>query len=221
MPNLPISQLPLASSGYPDSWMVIVNYDVVPSGVTYKIPYTAVTYEPPLPYQPTYGIFTQTGNSVSVSATTVETTILDGGVGTLNVGANQFRIGDSFRAILGGTLSVGNNQTLRLKVKSGSVILADSGLQSITNITNDIFHYTIDFTIRNIGTTGVADIVTIGNFKYTKTSNGSVEGFAFNTINNTTFDTTISNTLDITAQWGSTDSTNSIITDIFTLTKIY
>lgn len=221
MPNLPISQLPLAASGYSDSWMVIVNYDLVPSGVTYKIPYTAVTYEPPLPYQPTYGVFSQTGDSIPVSATTVETTMIDGGVGTLSVGANQFRIGDSFRAILGGEMSVGNNQTLRLRVKSGSVVLADSGLQTVTNITNDIFHYTLDFTIRNIGTTGTADIVTIGNFKYTKTSNGTVEGFAFNTINNTTFDTTTSNTLDVTAQWGSTDATNSIKTDIFTLTKIY
>ena len=28
MPNLPISQLPLATSGQPESWMAIVNYDV-------------------------------------------------------------------------------------------------------------------------------------------------------------------------------------------------
>ena len=37
-----------------------------------------------------YGLFAQTANSVSVSATTVETTIIDGGVGTLSVPANGF-----------------------------------------------------------------------------------------------------------------------------------
>lgn len=43
MPNLPISQLPLATSGQPESWMAIVNYDVNPSGVTNKIYFSALT----------------------------------------------------------------------------------------------------------------------------------------------------------------------------------
>jgi hypothetical protein len=43
MPNLPISQLPLATSGQPQSWMAIVNYDVNPSGTTNKIYFSALT----------------------------------------------------------------------------------------------------------------------------------------------------------------------------------
>jgi hypothetical protein len=43
MPNLPISQLPLASSGQPESWMAIVNYDVDPSGITNKIYFSSLT----------------------------------------------------------------------------------------------------------------------------------------------------------------------------------
>jgi hypothetical protein len=43
MPNLPISQLPLATSGQPESWMAIVNYDVEPSGITNKIYFSALT----------------------------------------------------------------------------------------------------------------------------------------------------------------------------------
>jgi hypothetical protein len=43
MPNLPISQLPLATSGQPESWMAIVNYDVDPSGITNKIYFSALT----------------------------------------------------------------------------------------------------------------------------------------------------------------------------------
>jgi hypothetical protein len=54
-----------------------------------------------------------------------------------------------------------------------------------------------------------------------KTSNGVLEGFAFNQVNNTTFNTTISNTLDITVQWGAANAANSIYSDIFILNKTY
>lgn len=167
------------------------------------------------------GLFSQTGDSVPISGTTVESTLINGGVGTLSVPANGFQIGDSFRAVFGGILNVANNQTIRVRVKAGSIVLLDSGLQSISNITNDVFSLNIDFTIRQIGVPGVASIASLGTFHYTKTSNGTTQGFAFNTINNTTFDTTISNTLNVTVEWGSNDVGNSIYSDIFMLSKIY
>jgi len=43
MPNLPISQLPAAATGYSNSLMVIVNYNTVVTGQTESIPYTAIT----------------------------------------------------------------------------------------------------------------------------------------------------------------------------------
>lgn len=167
------------------------------------------------------GLFSQTGDSVPISGTTVESTLINGGVGTLSVPANGFQIGDSFRAVFGGILNVANNQTIRVRVKAGSIVLLDSGLQSISNITNDVFSLNIDFTIRQIGVPGVSSIASLGTFHYTKTSNGTTQGFAFNTINNTTFDTTISNTLNVTVEWGSNDVGNSIYSDIFMLSKIY
>ncbi len=168
-----------------------------------------------------FGLFAQTGNSVPISGTNVETTLINGGVGSLSVPANGFQVGDSFRAIFGGVLNAANNQTIRIRVKSGSVILLDSGLQPITNITNNVFNLHIDFTIRALGTAGVASIVALGAFNYVKTSNGVIEGFGFNTVNSTTFNTTIGNTLDVTVQWGSNNAGNSIFSDIFILNKTY
>jgi hypothetical protein len=168
-----------------------------------------------------FGLFAQTGNSVPITGTNVETTLINGGVGTLSVPANGFQIGDSFRAIFGGVLSAANNQTIRIRVKAGSVILLDSGAQSITNISNSIFSLNIDFTIRQLGTAGVASIVSLGTFHYTKTSNAVTEGFGFNVVNNTTFNTTIPNTLDVTVQWGSNNASNTIYSDIFILNKTY
>lgn len=211
MSNLPISGLPEITSLTPNA-----EFAVAEGGTTYRIKNSNLA-----PFPTVFGLFAQTGNSVSVSATTVETTIIDGGVGTLTVGANQFQIGDSFRADFGGLLSAKNNDTLRIRVKAGSVVLADSGPQTMTTSTNDVWQFSVNFTVRQLGVAGVADIVALGVFHTTKQSNGSQTGFAFNTVNNTTFDTTISNTLNVTAQWSSNSIENSIYSDIFVLNKIY
>jgi hypothetical protein len=176
---------------------------------------------PTLPGSANYGLFAQTANSTIITNTTTESSLINGGVGTLTVPANGFSVGDSFRAVFGGLVTATNNQTIRVRVKSGSVIFLDSGAQPITNITNNVFTFNVDFTIRQLGAAGVASIVTLGGFHYTKTVNGVVEGFAFNTVNSTTFNTTISNTLDVTLQWGAASTGNSIYSDIFILNKTY
>jgi hypothetical protein len=122
---------------------------------------------------------------------------------------------------MAGVMNSVNNETIRIRVETGSVVLLDSGLQTLPNTTNDVWTLSINFTVRQIGVAGVASIVSLGSFTYVKTSNSSQQGFAFNTVNNTTFDTTISNTLDITVEWGSTNSGNSIYSDIFVLNKIF
>lgn len=177
---------------------------------------------PPGPAGGSGGIFAQTANSTIITNTTVESSLINGGVGTLTVPANGFSVGDSFRGVFGGVVNANNNQTIRIKVKAGSIVLLDSGLQNLgSSVINDVWSLNIDFTIRQIGTAGVASIVSLGNFHYTKTNNASVQGFGFNVVNNTTFDTTISNTLDVTAQWGSASTGNNIYSDIFVLNKTY
>jgi len=177
---------------------------------------------PVLPLPVVYGLFAQTANSTIVTNTTTESTLIGTGVGTLTVPANGFSVGDSFRAVFGGVMNANNNQTIRIKLKSGSVILLDSGIQDTgSSVTNDVWSLNVDFTIRQIGTAGVASIVSLGSFHYTKTNNASVQGFGFNVVNNTTFNTTISNTLDVTVQWGSASTGNNIYSDIFILNKTY
>ena len=184
---------------------------------------SGTSFNPPFPV--TYGLFAQTGNAVPITGTTVEGSLINGGVGTLTVGANQFSIGDSFRADLAGVVSAANNQTLTIRLKagsSGSVTLFNSGAQNLgAAITSDVWSLSINFTVRALGVAGVASIVSLGTFNYSKTNNGTVEGFSFNEVNSTTFDTTVSNTLEITAQWGSNNAGNTIYSDIFVLNKIY
>jgi hypothetical protein len=177
----------------------------------------------PLQIAPTnYGLFAQTGNSNIITNTTVETSLINGGVGTLTVPANGFQVGDSFRAVFGGVMNADNNQNITIRVDAGPIVLLDSGLQNLgSSVTNDVWSLNIDFTIRAIGPAGVASIVSLGSFHYTKTNNSSVQGFAFNVVNNTTFDTTIPTTLDVTAQWQNASTGNTIYSDIFILNKTY
>jgi len=168
-----------------------------------------------------FGLFAQTANSPILTGTTSEGTLIDGGVGTLSVPANGFSIGDSFQVSMGGLISAKNNDTITIRLKTGSIVLANSGPLTLPVINNQVWYLTAQFTIRSIGAAGVASIVSVAQFHILKAASGTQEGFAWNTVNNTTFNTTISNTLNITAQFNSNSALNSIYSDIFVLNKIY
>lgn len=167
------------------------------------------------------GLYTQTAASTRITNTTVETSLLDGGVGTLSVPANGFKVGDSFFAILTGHISAINNHTLRIRIKSDGIILADTGLMSMSAATNKHWKLDVYFTIRTLGGPGVASIATGGTFFYTKDASNSFEGTNFSTETFAGFDTTVNNTLVITAQWGTADTGDMIYSELFTLTKTY
>lgn len=204
--NLPISQLPELTGITPTA-----EFAVSQGGTTYKVKKTYLKE----------GIFAQTSDSVTVSGTTSETTIIGGGIGSLTVPSNGFSVGDSFKCIVSGDLGANNNDTLTLRVKSGSAILGSTGAISLPGVTNKHFSFDIHFTIRQIGAAGVASIISVGFFTYNKDASAGFEGGSFSTLNNTTFDTTISNTLDITAQFSSTNAANHIITELLVLSKEY
>ena len=124
-------------------------------------------------------------------------------------------------AHISGIISAKNNDTLRIRVKAGAIVLGDSGAITLPSITTKHWDLILQFTIRQIGIAGVASIVTSGQVTYSKNASNAFEGADFSIINNTTFSTTTSNTLDITAQWSSNDPINSIYTEFFVLNKIY
>lgn len=167
------------------------------------------------------GLYSQTTDSTPVTATIDPTTLIGTGVGNLSVPANRFIVGDSYRADFGGLMSAKIGENLRITIRTNTVILADSGLQTMGNLTNAVWSLSIIFTIREIGGAGVASIATFCNFLYVQQSNGNSEGFGFKYVNDFNFDTTVDNTLLVTAQWGSTEPTNSIYSDVFVLQKIY
>ena len=202
MPNLPISSLPELTAITSNAEFVVEE-----AGTTYKIKQSTLS---PLPI--VYGLFSQTGTSVAVSATTVESTLISGGVGSIIIPANGFSVGDSFHGVLIGHISCVGTATLQIRVKTTSgILLADTGVMAMEAATNKHWKLDVNFTVRTLGAL----------FAYTKNSGLNFEGVNFSIVNNTNFDTTISNTLDITAEWNTNNSGNSIYSEIFTLNKTY
>lgn len=166
-------------------------------------------------------LYAQTNSSTPITATIAELSLLDGGVGSKIIPANGFQVGDSFSAVFVGHISSANNETLRIRVKAGTLVLADTLAITLPATSSKHWKLAIDFTIRAIGGPGTASIASGGLFTYSKTASNAFEGVGFSDVNNTTFDTTVSNELFVTGQWGSTNATNSIYTEIFTLHKTY
>lgn len=167
------------------------------------------------------GLYSQTAASTPITNTTTPSSLINGGVGTLTIPANGFRVGDSFIAYFSGLISNQNNAQLEIHVTTDSGILADTGIMTLVATTNKNWEMHINFVVRSIGVAGVASIATSGRFFYSKNSNNTPEMIGFYNLNNTTFDTTISNTLSVTAEWGTATLLDSIGTEIFNLYRIY
>ena len=173
------------------------------------------------PLTTNYGLYAQTANSTPITGTNVESSLIGSGLGTLSVPANTFKVGDSFVAKLYGHITCVGTATIQIRIKSGSVLLADTGIITLDVTTNKHWNIEVNFTIRSLGNASVGSIVSAGLFSYIKNSGLNFEGANFVSLNNTTFDTTILNTLSITAQWNTNNAGNNIYSDIFVLNKIY
>ena len=167
------------------------------------------------------GLYSQTSLSTPIVNTNVEASLVGAGVGTLTVPANGFRVGDSFTAKMCGKFSSLNNANLEISIKSNSNVIAAIPVLTLTASTDVVFDLIVDFTVAAVGPLGVASLHANGMFTYNKSSNSNYIGTNFLVIDNTDFDTTIINTLDITAKWGAASLSNSIQSQNFNLFRIF
>ena len=175
---------------------------------------------------PVGGLFAGTADSLTLTASTAEQSILPiAFVGPgFSVPPNGFQIGDSFHCVLAGDFGSNNGDTLTIRLKGGptSTTILATLVVPLNNSSGSSFEIEIDFQIRNIGGAGVADICSNFDFTYNQSGGGGAfvgERGVFQ--NNTTFDTTVLNTLEITAQFSSVNASNSIKTIVSKLSKDY
>lgn len=148
-------------------------------------------------------LFTQT-DTVTVANTVTETTLSGTGVGSLTIPANFFIIGRTLRIRGFGYHSSTGNPTITLRFKLGSTTIGTvTGASG--NGSNDGFEFDGVLTCRTTGASGT--IQAQGSYQELQ-PNGLIEGGG-NT-STTTINTTTSQTLSITVQWGTASASNTI-----------
>jgi hypothetical protein len=89
-----------------------------------------------------------------VGNTTTETSLFDGGVGSLVLPKNTLKVGDTVRMRLMGYLSCTNGDNATVKIKIGaSELIANTSAYPAT-ATGVFVEFLFDFTVRSIGSAG-------------------------------------------------------------------
>ena len=216
MANVRISNL-TELTGSPVGTYIVVNNSG--EDTTYKMERSNFI-SPISTFSPTYGMFSQTATTSTISGTS-EQSIIANGVGSLSIPANGFSIGDTFRAKVYGHLSSGND-SFNIKIKEDSITLSETGMIGYNTASEEVlFQMEVVFIIKSIGEAGVAKIDTKGSIHTIKSSDNSTNGVFFEGTNDTDFDTTVASTLDMTIQFNNSSTDTYIYTEMLTLEKIY
>jgi hypothetical protein len=147
-------------------------------------------------------LFAQTVDSTEVVNTVTETTISDTGYGSLVLPANFLTVGKCLKIRGYGIHSSTGNPTITLKIKLGSTVVGTvTGTSG--NGTNDEFQFEGILVCRTVGASGT--VQTNGSY-FELHGSGLIEGGG----GLVTLNTTISQTLSVTFEWGTASAGNTL-----------
>jgi hypothetical protein len=176
----------------------------------------------PIPASVNYGLFSQTDSSPLIGNTTIVGNLYGTGVGSRTIAANTLLTGSSLNIRMTGALSSLAAATLEITVAtSDGVILAGTGAMTMSAATSKQWSLDMDLTVRQAGAAGTAIATTATRFSYNKNGSNTPELLSFEKQNEEDFDTTVSNTIVVTVQWGTASASNLIYCGLFNLTKTY
>ena len=156
---------------------------------------------------------------VTVTNTIVETTMINatGALGTLTLPANIMRVGSTSVLRCSGLIDTGNtNEVITFRLFSGATQILKIVQTGLNMDAASAFSIELISTVKTVGVTG--SITTTGTFTAGNTSLQAVLRVRTQT---TVIDTTVANTLNITAEWGAAKITNVITTQIVNAYNVY
>lgn len=165
------------------------------------------------------GLYTMVGDSVAITGTAEQSILTGPSIGILTAPANSFLAGQSYSFVIAGDFGSRNGDTITLRLKNGVTILSSMTVP-LTGSSGEHFEIEVDWSIRTVGVAGVASFVTNWDFTYSDSGLSQFRGDRNVTVNNTTFDTTIINNLDVTAQFSSVNVSNNLQTRLAFLKKM-
>lgn len=157
-------------------------------------------------------IFTQTADQ-TIADTTTETTMFGTGVGTLTLPANFWTVGKTIRFEIHGDFADTGNPTAQVQVYQGATSLIDSGAITLSGLTGtEEWETHVIITCRSVGATGTLE--TIIDWEYeTTTGSSAIERLDVQGTT-TVIDTTASQVLDATFQWGTAAAANTLTSEV-------
>ena len=169
---------------------------------------------------PAGGIFMTTTNSTAITATSVETSIINNAsfVGSLVFPSNTFQI-SSYHFNIAGQFNSTNGDSLIIRLKSNATVLS-TFVVPLNSTSNQFFELEGDISVRQLGGAGLGQISTNFDFTFSDTVT-FLRGNRQCNVNSTTFNTTISNTLDVSAEFSSNNANNRIQTLQAILNRTY
>lgn len=145
--------------------------------------------------------------SATLANSVVETSLLASGTGNRTISANTLAVGTAIKVHIRGTIRNTGTPTLRLRLKLDSGTIADTGAVTMPAIAAaSPYEVDAEFAIRTVGAGGTCVgnlMIKVGN---TNWNMGSVQ------VATTAINTTEARTVDVTAEWGTANAANEIIT---------
>jgi hypothetical protein len=176
----------------------------------------------PIPTSVNYGLFSQTATSTLIVNTTAERNLYGTGVGSRTIPANTLLTGSSLNIRMTGALGSLAAATLEVKVATSTgVVLANTGPITMSAATGKQWSLDMDLTVQQAGVAETAIATTATRFSYNKDANNTPELLSSEIQSDGDFDTTVPNTIVITAKWGAASASNYIYCGMFNLTKTY
>lgn len=154
---------------------------------------------------------------VSVVNTTVETTLIGASTGSMTIATGDFSVGKAVRIKAAGYLSAGTGSpTLQIRIKDdGGNVFFDSGAFAIPGApTNAYWELELVLTVRSLGNPGT--IKGQGRVLWGATNVSPLIEFTPMTAA-ASINTTSDRTINLTAQWGTASSSNTITCDTLTM----
>lgn len=159
---------------------------------------------------PSNTVFNQTATA-SATNTAAETTISAPGAGSLSIDANRLAVGSRIKiAGFGVVGTAAGIQTLRIRIKTaGAVVLFDTGAVTIPpSLAGCCFVLEASITARTIGAGGT--VKCNGRIAIVDAATAAVYGWSGNIAGTVALNTTVDQTLSVTAQWGAADPANAL-----------
>lgn len=158
---------------------------------------------------PNNTLFISNADAVVVNTIT-ETTLVASGAGTVTIPAANLKANAKFKIKIQGIISDTGNPTFQLRATLGGTLIGDTGANSLGAVLNDHWFLEIEFVVRTEGVSGT--IMASGAFLTEQGDHFGMANTAAIVIN-----TTVAQTLDVTAEWGVASASNTVTAQIFEL----